>query len=241
MRGQSNTLRIRLPMPVPAGVRLRAICVILPPAANRAESMRSKNDSASADTTLFVHGDVPREVQILACPPPKRTLHIPSDSASHRVTVAALVEYARAQRSGEGDCVVLTDRDLDVPGCDSLFGYADRAHGVAVVSTARLGAGASAGQLAARVRNAVAHERGHLRGLSHCASSICLMHAAGRPEDLDRRAGDACGSCPSAVGRFASIGRQLVGLAVLFLLVAAINLIVTTAPSVHPPFQMPFT
>lgn len=59
--------------------------------------------------------------------------------------------------------------------------------------------------MARRVANVIAHERGHLDGLRHCATPGCLMQAVGTLDGLDARSDEPCGRCPRArVGRTAA-------------------------------------
>jgi hypothetical protein len=90
--------------------------------------------------------------------------------------------------------LILTSSDLAVPGCNSAFGFADRRRQAAVVSTARLGGPGSPAR--ERLAKVIAHERGHLRGLSHCRAQGCVMRPARTVEDLDTRGLAPCGCCP---------------------------------------------
>lgn len=95
-----------------------------------------------------------------------------------------------------GPVVLVTDRDLALPGCDSLFGYANPKRQIAIVSTRRLASDGRAGRLNSRLRNVIAHEGGHLDGYRHCDTPGCLMQAAREPADIDRRGSVPCGRCP---------------------------------------------
>jgi hypothetical protein len=90
--------------------------------------------------------------------------------------------------------LLVTSRDLALRGCLSLFGYADRRRGVAVVSTFRL-SGDGEDRLAARLTNVIAHERGHLDGLRHCRAEGCVMHPVQSVRDLDARPVERCARC----------------------------------------------
>jgi hypothetical protein len=90
--------------------------------------------------------------------------------------------------------VLLTSHDLALRGCESLFGYADRRRGVAVVSTFRLGGDGEALRRE-RTTKVIAHERGHLEGLRHCRTPGCVMHPARSVADLDARGLAPCERC----------------------------------------------
>lgn len=110
--------------------------------------------------------------------------------ADGRVEVARLLRQHR--RPDREPVLLLTSRDLNLKGCRSAFGYADRRRQVAVVSSFRLEGNA------ARLANVVAHELGHLRGLKHCSDPGCLMHPAAQAEDIDARGSEPCPRCRRA-------------------------------------------
>lgn len=135
-----------------------------------------------------------------------------------------------------GLIVALTDRDLARPGCGSLFGYADPSRRICIVSTARLGA--TVEEITPRLENVIRHELGHLEGLRHCHQTGCLMEAAMKPEDLDRRSGDSCSECRRRLLPHGS--RVLHRVAAVILLVAVLvsmNLVAALLePAPHEPF-----
>ncbi len=115
-----------------------------------------------------------------------------ANSEDGRISVRRLLD---AQPSAAaGPLVLVTSRDLSLHGCESLFGYADRRRGVAVVSTFRLSADGEA-RLTARLANVIAHERGHLDGLSHCNSEVCIMRPSQSVRDVDARGLERCPRC----------------------------------------------
>jgi archaemetzincin len=115
-----------------------------------------------------------------------------------RIPVKGLVRLAKKRRTSKGPILVITDRDLAIKECRSLFGFSDRRAGVAVVSTARLLEAEEPSQLWGRVRNVGAHELGHLRGLAHCVNDGCVMRPATHASELDGRSDQACRSCRPA-------------------------------------------
>jgi archaemetzincin len=149
-----------------------------------------------------------------------------------RLRVADAIDLV-AGAAGVGATLIVTDRDLAMRQLGSLFGFADCERQVTIVSTFRLGEGEIA---AARARNEIAHERGHLAGLKHCRDRRCVMHPAAKPEDIDGRGETPCERCASGerrvTGRFAA--------AIAFLAVSVAGF--SYGPAlVAPKFQMPFT
>jgi len=112
--------------------------------------------------------------------------------------------------------LVLTGRDIEAGNCSSLFGYADRRRKVAVVSTCRISVPHDIRKTRSRLRNVIAHELGHLRGLAHCDTPGCLMGAAGNAAELDSRREEPCGRCPGH-SRFLHIAGAAVCCVLLFL------------------------
>jgi hypothetical protein len=155
------------------------------------------------------------------------------------IAVTPLIEVAAGLNLGtEGPTLIVTDRDLAMPGCASLFGYADRARRIAVISTNRLDDLVGTEQLRSRVHNAIAHEWGHLRGLSHCRSARCVMRPAREPEDLDRRPETLCPRCAGG-GWAARIRRSVAACLFLGSIVATLNVVPDYL--IGPPPEMPFT
>jgi predicted Zn-dependent protease len=98
-------------------------------------------------------------------------------------------------RNGHGTpLVILTRRKLLIDGRVSVFGYSDRKHQVAVVSSFHLDDGSPHDQIAQRVLKVILHEIGHLRGFGHC-SGVCAMRSASSVAELDRRPLSRCGNC----------------------------------------------
>ncbi|CAN5667071.1 hypothetical protein BH23GEM6_BH23GEM6_20690 [soil metagenome] len=125
--------------------------------------------------------------------------------SSNRI-VDSLIE--RSERQGVYPSsqwtLAITDADLTAPGRDYVFGEATLNGGWAVVSTARLGAGAEdAGQdelARKRLLREVTHELGHLAGLHHCDNRPCVMHPVVTAADADLNGADFCRSCRHGEG-----------------------------------------
>ncbi len=139
-----------------------------------------------------------------------------------------------AQRSSKGEHLILiTPLDLAQRGCESLFGYADRRRGIAVVSTYRLGADGES-RLAARLMNVIEHERGHLDGLKHCRGAGCIMSVARCVEDLDARGLERCAQCLRSKPAWRA---RTVAAAVCILAVAAAQGAASFVKVKSPPFS----
>ena len=97
--------------------------------------------------------------------------------------------------------------DLFVPRLNFIFGEADHAAGVAVISLARLrpqlyGRPADPPLLEERAFKEAIHEIGHVYGLLHCRDPRCIMLFSNTIEDTDRKGPGFCPDCE----------RQLLGL-----------------------------
>jgi len=94
----------------------------------------------------------------------------------------------------------ITDKDLFVPRLNFVFGEADPAAGVAVISTFRLrpefyGQEPNLERLQARVLKEAVHELGHVFGLEHCDSRFCIMHFSNTIADSDLKGPGFCREC----------------------------------------------
>jgi predicted Zn-dependent protease len=82
----------------------------------------------------------------------------------------------------------VTAADLFLEGRPFVFGASLPPHGVAVVSSARLGGDP------ARIEKVIRHELGHLAGLFECAA-LCLMTPASSCREIDLRPASLCARC----------------------------------------------
>jgi archaemetzincin len=105
------------------------------------------------------------------------------------------------QEPGQSMVMGITDVDLFVPDSAFVFGEADRESHSAVVSTARLRAGADADQLRRRIQVEGVHQAGHLLGLSYCEDSRCVMFFAQTPLDCDRKQLGLCNPCRNELAK----------------------------------------
>lgn len=152
-----------------------------------------------------------------------------------RFSVDRLIDsgFPGSRHDDETSTLLLTDRDLEKEGCDSLFGYSLPRQQIAIVSYARLGRNPR------RVRNVILHELGHLNGYRHCSDSSCLMHPSASPGEIDGRSDDAC----PKHGRSRILARRLLHpfCAIVFLasLLVGLNLLaVPLKPSRDTPFSV---
>jgi archaemetzincin len=95
----------------------------------------------------------------------------------------------------------VTDVDLFVPDTAFVIGEADRESRSAVVSLARLRAGADGEQLRRRVQVEAVHQAGHLLGLSYCEEPRCVMFFAQTPQDCDRKQLGLCNTCRNELAK----------------------------------------
>jgi len=165
---------------------------------------------------------------------------VPSHSLdlSGRLPVADLISLGKNACREAGPILVLTDRDLAIRECESLFGFADRRKGVAVVSIFRLQEPGDPGRLQVRLQNEIAHELGHLQGYRHCNNPVCVMRTSQSPSDIDARPDRPCGQCPRSRPLRARIIGGLAACVFFAVLFAGLDL---TAPLFGPAFDAPFT
>lgn len=88
----------------------------------------------------------------------------------------------------------LTKEDIYVPDMNFVFGLASSDGGCAIVSTNRLRSN-DPGIFRERLLKEVAHELGHVFGLSHCPDRRCVMHFSNSLQDTDFKSSEMCGKC----------------------------------------------
>ena len=162
-----------------------------------------------------------------------------NDGPQGPIDVRALLRLAASACQSSEQLLVVTERDLRMRPLQSLFGFANRRRGVAVVSTARLGDSEDPLLATRRLRNLAAHELGHLKGMRHCRGPQCVMTPVTTSEEIDLRPLKPCGRCPTRAGW---IGRMLGAVAavlIVALVVAGIDRIASLMASPAPDF--PFT
>jgi archaemetzincin len=108
--------------------------------------------------------------------------------------VDALLDRYEAQGS-ERWVLGVTGVDLYVPERTFVFGEATVGGPCALVSLARLRAGADRRILFARLLTEAVHELGHLAGLPHCSDGLCAMATSADALGVDLKATVLCSSC----------------------------------------------
>jgi predicted Zn-dependent protease len=200
----------------------------------------SSNEKFDEFGETYVAGDIPREaLEDIGVPANHIDLTAVRDSDS-QIDVKWLIRIARGLRKSPGYTLILTDRDLRIRGLCSAMGYADRRSKVAIVSTSRLNSNGSVGLLVDRVRNVMAHELGHLKGLRHCADQRCVMRPVFDASQLNERPQQLCPRC-SAGGR--GVLRHFFGVVVAAAIATAFVLSADLAASVllGDQLQFPFS
>jgi len=96
--------------------------------------------------------------------------------------------------------LLLTDVDIFARSTNYVFGLADIAHRVAVVSSRRIhpsfwGIKETREFFEEQWGKVVTHEFGHTLGLLHCKDWGCVMKYSNSPNELFRKGRDFCGKC----------------------------------------------
>ena len=94
----------------------------------------------------------------------------------------------------------IIDLDLYVPELNFVFGEADVAHGVCVISLVRLRQEFYAlpkdeNLFLERALKEAVHELGHTYGLGHCGDTRCIMHFSNSLRDTDIKGPNFCSRC----------------------------------------------
>lgn len=106
--------------------------------------------------------------------------------------------------SGYDRILGITDVDLFVPELTFVFGEADIARKVALISLVRLRQEFYDLQediflFKKRVITEAVHELGHTYGLRHCTNSNCVMFFSNTLGDTDRKGSTPCDTCKKAI------------------------------------------
>lgn len=108
--------------------------------------------------------------------------------------------------------LAVTERDLFVPVLTFVFGQAQLAGQVAVISLARLrqefyGLAPNAEIFLERAAKEALHETGHTFGLVHCADRSCAMSLAANVRQIDEKQAAWCAPCTAQLRRAQGVMR----------------------------------
>lgn len=109
------------------------------------------------------------------------------------------------QRLGEYDRILgIVDADLYVPELTFVFGEADIARKMAVISLTRLkqefyGMQEDIVLFNRRIITEAVHELGHTYGFCHCPNNNCVMYFSNTLSDTDRKGSVFCNTCKKAI------------------------------------------
>jgi predicted Zn-dependent protease len=120
-----------------------------------------------------------------------------------RTGKSALFGGGELRRGRDLALIVVSKQDVFAAGMNFVFGLANRAEGIAVMSTFRLTRwtqGLTPIRIQERILKEAAHEIGHLLGLEHCAQEKCLMSFSNSLEQVDEKLPILCLSCARRVG-----------------------------------------
>ncbi|MEM0440993.1 MAG: archaemetzincin family Zn-dependent metalloprotease [Candidatus Caldarchaeum sp.] len=113
--------------------------------------------------------------------------------ARRQYDVSILMNYVKPK---EGYELIITDKDLYVPGLNFVFGYAPGRG--AIVSIYRLRSRDESLTRERAVKEAV-HEVGHLLGLRHCSTQGCVMNFSNSVYEVDSKGEKPCHRCLSKI------------------------------------------
>jgi archaemetzincin len=97
-----------------------------------------------------------------------------------------------------GPILGVTNQDLNVPDLNFVFGEADPASQVAVISNGVRGVKKRKLFHERAIKEAV-HEVGHIYGLGHCANPDCVMRFSNSLSDTDKKGPEFCEGCKTKI------------------------------------------
>jgi archaemetzincin len=143
--------------------------------------------------------------QIFGCP--VETVHedysLEKAYDSRRKQYLATKLLSKLKKSGvakDEKVLGIVDVDLYAPGLNFIFGQAEIASSVAIISLSRLrqeyyGLPPGEALFLDRATKEAVHELGHTFGLDHCPNSKCVMHFSNSLSDTDLKQAAFCSRC----------------------------------------------
>ena len=132
-----------------------------------------------------------------------KTEHIPQyafDPKRRQYHSTKILEWLKNIPVMDTRILGIVDLDLYVPELNFVFGEADVAHGVCIISLVRLrqefyGLPKNENLFLERALKEAVHEIGHTYRLGHCGDTRCIMHFSNSLQDTDIKGPDFCPRC----------------------------------------------